>query len=97
MNLIIALLLCLPSIALSFIMAPSNCLYSVPTLNRVQTSTPITKYVANTNKPQFHSSPFKLSMASEAKSEGVEPKYIAALVVFLLAALYDKMVMHGGF
>jgi hypothetical protein len=30
-------------------------------------------------------------------SEGIEPKYIVALVVFLLACVYDKMVMHGGF
>lgn len=50
--------------------------------------------------------PFKFSspalhMAKDASDgdgkEGVEPKYLIALVVFLLACVYDKMVMHGGF
>lgn len=36
-------------------------------------------------------------MSSSSEKEGVEPKYIIALVVFLLACVYDKIVMHGGF
>lgn len=34
---------------------------------------------------------------SAPSQDGIEPKYIVALVVFLLACVYDKMVMHGGF
>jgi hypothetical protein len=39
----------------------------------------------------------KMADASNNKEDGVEPKYVIALVVFLLACVYDKMVMHGGF
>ena len=31
-----------------------------------------------------------------AKSGGIEPKYLAALGVFLFAALYDFFITHGG-
>jgi len=33
---------------------------------------------------------------AEEKSGGVEPKYLYALGVFLLACLWDKQFMHGG-
>jgi hypothetical protein len=44
-------------------------------------------------------SDFALSQSSSddsAKSGGIEPKYLAALGVFLFAALYDFFITHGG-
>jgi hypothetical protein len=44
-------------------------------------------------------SDFALSQSGSddsAKSGGVEPKYLAALGVFLFAALYDFFITHGG-
>lgn len=39
----------------------------------------------------------KIPVETEApKKKGVEPKYLAALGVFFLAALWDKQYMHGG-
>jgi len=35
--------------------------------------------------------------SNKPSSSGLEPKYVVALVVFLLACVYDKIVMHGGF
>lgn len=34
---------------------------------------------------------------NQKQDKGVEPKYIVALLVFLGACIYDKIVMHGGF
>eukprot|EP00600_Ochromonadales_sp_CCMP1393_P005298 CAMPEP_0174969308 /NCGR_PEP_ID=MMETSP0004_2-20121128/8680_1 /TAXON_ID=420556 /ORGANISM="Ochromonas sp., Strain CCMP1393" /LENGTH=109 /DNA_ID=CAMNT_0016218763 /DNA_START=163 /DNA_END=492 /DNA_ORIENTATION=+ len=40
---------------------------------------------------------FQLAMAdSEKKKEGVEPKYLAAAGVFVLACLYDFFITHNG-
>jgi hypothetical protein len=39
----------------------------------------------------------KIPVETEApKKNGIEPKYLAALGVFFLAALWDKQYMHGG-
>ena len=33
---------------------------------------------------------------SSEKKEGIEPKYLGALGVFIFAALYDFFITHGG-
>ena len=42
---------------------------------------------------------FALSQSSgddAVKSGGIEPKYLAAIGVFIFAALYDFFITHGG-
>ena len=39
----------------------------------------------------------KMANTSESAKDGIEPKYIVALLVFIGACIYDKIVMHGGF
>jgi hypothetical protein len=38
----------------------------------------------------------KSNSTDDGKSSGIEPKYLAALGVFVFAALYDFFITHGG-
>ena len=38
----------------------------------------------------------KAPLSPEPKNEGIEPKYLAALGVFLAACVFDFFRMHGG-
>lgn len=58
-------------------------------LNRVSS---LTLYSSNKPIPTKDPSP-----SSTPSSDSIEPKYIVALVVFLLACVFDKVTMHGGF
>lgn len=51
----------------------------------------------NTNTKSDNQVNTKSDNQVSSDNKGTEPKYIVALVVFLLACLYDKIIYHGGF
>ena len=57
------------------------------------------KSIAPISLSYRHPSSLFMSANNESSSskDGIEPKYLVALVVFLIACVIDKVTMHGGF
>ncbi len=87
---ILALCLCLVATATAF----------TPVLPRLRSNRLAVVTLAVKNSPESSNTPYSKTKGSNVSTavekKNVEPKYIVASVVFLIAALLDKQFMHGG-
>ena len=74
---------------------PTFTLTKVSTYPQLQWKSKSASMGSMLRHPLFMSSEDK--PAAKTSNDGIEPKYIIALVVFLMACVVDKLTMHGGF
>ena len=79
----------------SFHAASSKVIRSLKVNNIVATSIQIQPFRMDLSLQAKKKEPAPV-VEEEVKKEGIEPKYLGALGVFLFAALYDFFITHGG-
>ena len=89
-----------PAAVLALCLCLAATMAFTPVLPRLSSKSLAVVTLAAKKTPESSNASYSKTKGSNldtaVEKKNVEPKYIVALVVFLLAALWDKQFMHGG-